>query len=261
MPRDELIRERDFALFAKKLLRRALLGAFWIGVWALIAAVVGLPKLLPGPAETARALVRLAGTGVFWQSVGMTLLRVALGYVCAVAAGALLAAGCWRFAWLDALLSPLRTVIRATPVSSFILLVWLWLKRSHVPVFISFLMVLPIIWTAAQEALSAVDGNLKEMADMYRFTVWKKLRYLYAPSVKPAFMAACMTGLGFAWKSGIAAEVIALTPDSVGKHLSDAKNYLEYPDLFAWTVTVILLSMALEAALKAVARKRREGKG
>ena len=43
--------------------------------------------------------------------------------------------------------------------------------------------------------------------------------------------------------------------------MSDAKNYLEYPDLFAWTVTVILLSMALEAALKAVARKRREGKG
>ena len=70
-------------------------------------------------------------------------------------------------------------------------------------------------------------------------------------------MAACMTGLGFAWKSGIAAEVIALTPDSVGKHLSDAKNYLEYPDLFAWTLTVILLSMALEAGLKALGRKRK----
>ena len=71
-------------------------------------------------------------------------------------------------------------------------------------------------------------------------------------------MAACLTGLGFAWKSGIAAEVIALTPDSVGKHLSDAKNYLEYPDLFAWTLTVILLSMLLEAALKKAARR---GKG
>jgi NitT/TauT family transport system permease protein len=229
-----------------------------MGVWWLIAWAVGLTKLLPGPVETARALARLAGTGDFWRSVGLTLLRVALGYALAVALGTALAVGCWKSKGLDLRLSPLRTVIRATPVSSFILLVWLWLQRSRVPVFISFLMVLPIIWTATQEALNAVDGNLKEMANMYRFSPWKKLRYVYAPSVKPAFMAACMTGLGFAWKSGIAAEVIALTPDSVGKHLSDAKNYLEYPDLFAWTLTVILLSMLLEAALKKAARR---GKG
>ena len=241
----------------KSFLRRALVGAFWIGVWWAIAFFVGLPKLLPGPKETALAFARLCQTADFWRSVGLTMLRVALGYGFAVAAGVLLAAGCHWVRGVETLLSPLRTVIRATPVSSFILLVWLWLKRAHVPVFISFLMVLPIIWTAAQEALGAVDNDLKEMARMYRFSRWKKIRYLYVPSVRPAFMAACMTGLGFAWKSGIAAEVIALTPDSVGKHLSDAKNYLEYPDLFTWTLTVILLSMALEAGLKTLARKRK----
>ncbi len=244
----------------KKTLRRVMIGAFWIGVWWLIAAAVGLPKLLPGPPETAEALVRLAGGGAFWRSVGMTLLRVALGYVCAVAAGIILAAGCQSVKGLDMLLSPLRSVIKATPVTSFILLVWLWLRRSHVPAFISFLMVLPIVWTGVQEALGAVDGNLKEMAGAYRLSLWKRIRYLYIPSVKPALTASCLTGLGFAWKSGIAAEVIALTPDSVGKHLSDAKTYLEYPDLFAWTLTVILLSMALEALLKRAA-KRRKGAG
>ena len=242
----------------KNLLRRLLIAAFWIGVWWAIALAVGLPKLLPGPPETAEALFRLAGTAVFWRGVGLTLLRVALGYSLAVLTGTALAMVCWRFKGVDALLSPLRTVIKATPVSSFILLVWLWLKRAHVPVFISFLMVLPIIWTAVQEALGAVDGDLKEMTNMYRFSRWQKVRYLYAPSVRPSFLAAALTGLGFAWKSGIAAEVIALTPDSVGKHLSDAKNYLEYPDLFAWTLTVILLSMLLEGVLKAAARR---GKG
>ena len=241
-----------------KFLRRVGIGAFWIGIWWAIALAVGLPKLLPGPPETAEALFRLAGTAVFWRSVGLTLLRVAMGYLLAVLTGTILAAACWRFKGIDALLSPLRTVIKATPVSSFILLVWLWLKRVQVPVFISFLMVLPIIWTAVQEALGAVDGDLKEMTGMYRLSHWRKVKYLYAPSVKPAFMAAALTGLGFAWKSGIAAEVIALTPDSVGKHLSDAKNYLEYPDLFAWTLTVILLSMLLEGLLKAAARR---GKG
>ena len=239
----------------KHAMRRLLIAFFWVGVWWAIAKAVGLPKLLPGPGETALAFLRLCAAESYWRSVAFTLLRVALGYALAVLSGALLAVGCYKIKGLDMLLSPLRTVIRATPVSSFILLVWLWLRRGSVPVFISFLMVLPIIWTAAQEALFAVDADLKEMARMYRFSRWKKIRYLYAPSVRPAFTAACLTGLGFAWKSGIAAEVIALTPDSVGKHLSDAKNYLEYPDLFAWTLTVILLSMALEAGLKALARK------
>ena len=59
-----------------------------------------------------------------------------------------------------------------------------------------------------------------------------------------------MTGLGFAWKSGIAAEVIALPALSVGKNLYDAKIYLERADLFAWTLAVILLSLGLEALLK-----------
>ena len=243
----------------KSFLRQALVGAFWIVVWWAIAFFVGLPKLLPGPKETALAFARLCGTDTFWRSVGMTLLRVALGYGFAVMAGVLLAAGCHWIRGVETLLAPLRTVIRATPVSSFILLVWLWLKRAHVPVFISFLMVLPIIWTGMQEALGSVDGDLKEMTEMYRFSWLQKVRYLYIPSVRPGLTAACMTGLGFAWKSGIAAEVIALTPDSVGKHLSDAKNYLEYPDLFAWTVTVVVMSMALEELLKALARKRREG--
>ena len=245
----------------KTILRRTLIGAFWLGVWWAVAWAVGLPKLLPGPLETGAALVRLAQTGPFWRSVGMTLLRVACGYGTAVLFGAALAAGCYRFRGLDALMSPLRTLVKATPVTSFILLVWLWLKRGQVPVFISFLMVLPIVWTGVQEALAGVDVSLLEMARVYRFSAWKKLRYIYAPSVRHAWMAACLTGLGFAWKSGIAAEVIALTPDSVGKHLSDAKTYLDYPDLFAWTITVILLSMTLEGLLKRAAKGgRREGK-
>lgn len=240
--------------------RRALIALFWIGLWQALSMIVGLPKLLPGPVETARAWAALAGTGKFWLSVGMTMLRVAAGYLCAVAAGVLLAALCWRIRGLEELLSPLRSVIKATPVASIIILVYLWIAKTRVPVFISFLMVLPIVWTGVQEALGNVDGQLKEMCRAYRFSRKKTVRYLYIPAVQPAFRAACVTGLGFAWKSGIAAEVIA-TPDlSVGKYLNDAKVYMEAADLFAWTLTVVLLSMALEGMLKSLMRGREEKK-
>ena len=241
-----------------KPLRRLLTGIFWIAVWGIAAAIVHLPLILPGPLDTMRAWVRLAQTAEFWRSTGVTLLRVAWGWAAAVLLGTALAAACHAVSWLDTLLSPVRSVIRATPVSSFILLVLLWMQRGRVPVFISFLMVMPIVWTGLQSALDAVDPDLIEMTRAYRFSRRMRLRYLYLPAVKPALLSGCMTGLGFAWKAGIAAEVIALPADSVGKHLYDAKIYLERADLFAWTLTVILLSMALEKALKAVLRRGKE---
>ena len=242
---------------ARRAAQHALVALFWVGVWALGAAAVGKPLLLPGPLDTLRALIRLAQGAAFWQSTGMTLLRVAAGFLSAVFLGAALGALCYAMPLAETLLSPLRGVIRATPVSSFIILVLLWIQRGRVPAFISFLMVLPIVWTGVQQGLHATDPLLLEMARAYRFSRWKKLRYLYAPSVRPYFAAACMTGLGFAWTSGIAAEVIALPALSVGKNLYDAKIYLERADLFAWTLAVILLSLGLEALLKrAIGRVR-----
>ena len=243
-----------------KIARYALIGLFWIAVWQIAAAAVGLPLLLPGPGDTLSALFRLMKTSAFWQSTGSTLLRVAVGYICAVAAGVLLAVACHFAPLAEALLSPIRSMIKATPVSSFIILVLLWISRGTVPTFISFLMVLPMIWTGVQEALRATDGQLLEMGKAYGFSSYKMMRYIYAPSVKPAFAAACMTGLGFAWKSGIAAEVIALPVFSVGTNLYNAKIYLESADLFAWTLTVVLLSIALEALLKKLMGRLKGGK-
>lgn len=245
----------------KRSLRKAgqhvLVALFWVGAWALAAAGVGKPLLLPGPGDTLQALAQLARTAVFWESIGMTLLRVMTGFLSAVVLGAALGALCYAIPAAEALLSPLRGIIRATPVSSFIILVLLWIRQGRVPAFISFLMVLPIVWTGVQQALLATDPMLAEMTRAYRFSWWKRLRYLYVPSVRPHFAAACMTGLGFAWKSGIAAEVIALPASSVGKNLYDAKIYLERAELFAWTLAVILLSLGLEALLKWAMRRIR----
>ena len=69
------------------------------------------------------------------------------------------------------------------------------------------------------------------------------------PSLAPYLVSACKTGLGFAWKSGIAAEVICRPAGSVGNSLYRAKLLLETPEMFAWTATVVVLSVILEKLL------------
>ena len=52
--------------------------------------------------------------------------------------------------------------------------------------------------------------------------------------------------LGLSWKSAIAAEVIGLPDGSIGDRLYEAKVYFSTPDLFAWTLVIIVLAVVFE---------------
>jgi NitT/TauT family transport system permease protein len=228
-----------------------LLGAvgLWILLWQGIAMLVNLPLLLPSPWQTILAAWQQWQQPMFWHSVLMSLLRIMGGFLLAMLAGVLLAWLCTRSQLAEALLAPIRTVIRSTPVSSFIILVLLWIKIDSVPTFISFLMVLPVVWHGMQEGISTLNPQLQEMARMYDFSRMKALRYVTLPQLLPFFRSTAATGSGIAWKAGIAAEVIARPTLSIGRHLQDTKVYLLTDQLFAWTLTVILLSILLERML------------
>ena len=227
----------------------------WIGIWQIAAMVVSLPLILPSPLDTLRALISLGAQGGFWLSIAHSLVRIIGGFLAAVLAGIMLAVLCFKAATAELLLSPVRSMIRATPVSSFIILVLLWLGTDMVPFFISFLMVLPIIWYNMQEGMAQTSAELLEMAVAYDFTWRKKLKYIHIPSLLPYFYSSVAAGTGIAWKAGIAAEVIAKPELSIGKHLQDTKVYLLTDRLFAWTATIIMLSVLFEKLLKTAVAK------
>ena len=75
------------------------------------------------------------------------------------------------------------------------------------------------------------------------------MKILVFPSILPYFSASFKSALGLAWKAGVAAEIIAMPKGTIGTEIGNAKQYLETADLFAWTLTVILLSFLIEFAL------------
>ena len=244
----------------KRHIKTIIIALSYIAVWQLAAMAVGSALLLPSPLDTAAALARLAVTGRFWLSIIATLARVVAGFLAGMALGTALGFFTAFSPLADETLSPLRSIIRATPVTSFIILVLLWFTKSLTPAFIAFLMVLPIAWTNVRGGLLSTDPLLVEMAKAFRFSRGKLLWKVYAPSALPQFVAACTTGLGFAWKSGVAAEVIATPAFSIGKSIIESKLYLEIPELFAWTAAVVILSMLLEKLMLRVLRRANDAK-
>lgn len=228
---------------------------FDLFLWEVAARAVAQPLLLPAPAEVLARLLSLLPQGLFWLTLlgtlGRTLLSYALGVAAAVALGAL----CCRYRLADLLVSPLLSAVRATPVTSFIVLALVWLSSSRVPVLTGFLMTLPVVFSALTQAVRELDPRLLEVARLFRYGKVGTLRYVIVPAVLPAVMESCLAAIGLCWKAVVAAEVIGVPKLAVGSRLYEAKIYLETDSLLAWTLTIVLLSVVLEKLLRRAAAR------
>ncbi len=231
---------------------------FWLAVWWLLALIVGKELLIPSPPLVVRTLLELVVTGAFWRYTALTLLRITLGLLLGIVLGILTALLTNRFSWLHALLAPAVRVVRATPVASFIILVLLWVSNGRVPVVISALVVLPVIWESTAAGLRSVDRDLLEFARAYRLTRLDTWRRIVIPSMLPQLAAAVCTAIGLAWKSGVAAEVLCLPKAAVGTQVYFSKLYLDTPALFAWTLIVVALSLTVERIARRLLLGRKE---
>lgn len=94
---------------------------------------------------------------------------------------------------------------------------------ENLSVFISFLMVLPVIYTNIFEGIRQTDRKILEMAKVFRVNLRRQIRYIYVSQVLPYFLSACRLSLGMCWKAGVAAEVIGVPSGSIGEKLYNAK--------------------------------------
>lgn len=232
--------------------RPLLAAVFWLAVWQVAALVVGQDLLLVTPVRVIERLGELVPTAPFWATVGQTTARITVGFLAAVVAGVLLAAASASSRTVEALVAPPVTAIRSTPVVSFIILVLIWADSARLATVISFLMVLPIVHANVLEGIRHRDRRLLEVATVFAVPWWRRLTAIDVPAVLPYLVAGARTGVGLAWKSGIAAEVIGLPTGSIGERLYQAKIFLSTEDLFAWTVVIVLVAYVFERAVIAL---------
>lgn len=230
----------------KKLLINTAAILFWAAVWQLASMGLKQEILLASPVSVALRLKDLILTADFWSSVAFSFLRIVSGFLLAFGAGILLAAVSYASGAAFALLKPLLTTVKATPIASVIILCLIWIPSRNLSVFVSFLIVLPVIYTNILEGLRQTDQKLLEMAKVFSLPFRRKLSFIYFSQLFPYLVSACTISLGMSWKAGIAAEVIGIPTGSIGEKLYNAKVYLNTPDLFAWTVVIIVISFTFE---------------
>ena len=230
----------------KRLLRGLLIALFWLGIWQAASMLVGKPVLFASPLDTLRALAELLPTPDYWQSVLGSLGRIGLGFTLAFSLGLLFGILAFRLPLVEALLSPLMTLMKSVPVASFIILILVWFGSGPLAVIVALLIVFPLIYFATLSGLKSTDRELLEMARVFRVSGPRTAWRVYRPALMPYLTGACASALGMSWKAGVAAEVIGTPLHSIGEQMYLSKVYMATGELFAWTLTVILLSTLFE---------------
>ena len=240
-------------ILKKSLITLAVL-VFWIGVWYISALIIDSRILLPTPIDTLEALFELLSKGEFYLSLLLTLLRVISGLILGIFLGISLAIATYKVPALYTLIKPFISVIRATPVASFIVLLWVLLSGNVLSVVIAVLMVMPIVWQNTFDGFASVPKELKEVLEIYPVSFKRRFKVLYMPILSGYIYPAVIMSVGLAWKSEIAAEIIAYTKNSIGMYINDAKSFALTPSVFALTAVVIILSLSLEFLTKRMLR-------
>lgn len=220
--------------------------AIWLLIWFIAALIIDKDIFLPAPNQVFKALGELISSKDFYISVLTTLRGIFFGFIIGLLLGIIFAVLSYVNKFINAFIGVFIKGIKAVPVASFVILALLWVSSNGLSILISSLIVMPVIYSNVLSGLIETDSKMLEFAKVFRLSPIKKIRYIYMPATMAPLISGCRVAIGYAWKSGVAAEIIGLIRFSIGNELYKAKLYLDTPKLFAWTITIIIMSFICE---------------
>lgn len=119
-------------------------------------------------------------------------------------------------------------------------------------------MVMPLIWQTVHDEITNFDKDLTEMAKIFKIGGLKNLCFIKLTTISDEIISSMINGIGLAWKSGVASEVLCAPAISIGRNLYRAKGNISYDEVYAITLTIVILSIIIETLIKFSYRKKRK---
>lgn len=223
------------------------LGAVLVAWW--LAARSLPPYLFPSPDIVVVTLGRMALDGDLAFHLSATLSRTCLAFGSSLLVGALVGVPMGLIRPLHDAAYPVLNAIQAVPALNWIFfaIIWFGLVPAS-PVFVIFIVTLPIFLIGTIEGIKDVDPNLLRMARSFGAGRRLVLVDVLIPSILPHIFAALRVGIGFALKLAMFVEMI-MTSRGAGYAATMAKDYAQIDRVFAWTLVMIGVILVFENVL------------
>src|ERR1051325_3193078 len=205
--------------------------------------------ILPGPVRVWDALQLITGNGDLWSNLLITFWRVTIGFVIAALLGLpfgiVLGASRRAGDFFEPILPVLNTVSSA--IWAIFAIIWFGISNATT-IFVVFMTAMPLIITNVWQGTRTVSADFIELAQVLRMPRWKIMEKIYLPTILPYFFSGSRLAFGFSWRVSLVAETIG-SSSGVGYRLRQAADLIRTDQVFAWTLTLVLMMAAVEMGI------------
>ena len=222
--------------------------ALFIGLWQLSALAAASP-LLPSPAAVAAVLADEIRSGQLPHHLAATLARLAASFFLAMSLGTAIGILLGRHGRLDRFFDSWLVLFLNIPALVTIILCYVWFGLVESAAIAAVVInKLPNVIVTVREGTRALDKDLLEMAEVYRFGPIKTLRHVVWPQLSPFLLAAARTGLALIWKIILVVELLGRS-DGMGYQLHLFFQMFDVAAILAYTAAFVVVVQAIELAI------------
>jgi len=209
---------------------------------------------VPTPGEVYTEFMGLIGSAKFQANIGISLGRIMLGFCIATGLGVLLGLLCGRYALLKGLLFPALEVLRPIPAIAWVpISIMLWPTTETSIVFITFIGAFFPILLNTLHGVAAVDPVLIRAARCLGAGEVALMTRVILPGALPHIFTGLAVGMGVAWVSLIAAEMIS-GQFGVGYFTWEAYSLIEYPHIVIGMLVIGVLGLLCSGGIRLLSR-------
>jgi len=224
-------------------------------LWQVLAITLH-SNTLPEPATVALVLWQAVLSGELPYHLGITLLRLIISFSLAMLLGCTIGILLGKNQQLDAFFDNWLVIFLNIPALVTIILCYVWFGLTESAAILAVVVnKIPNVVVTIREGTRALDKDLLEMAQCYRFSKKKTFYHVIWPQLHPFVMAATRSGLALIWKIILVVELLGRS-NGMGYQLHLFFQLFDVAGILAYTVAFVTIIQMIELLiLKPLDRK------
>lgn len=239
---------------------------YWISIilililWEALSRIVDQEIIIPSLLSVGRELLYLITSGASWTVISGTMLRIAFTFGLDLLLALILGIPAGLRDSVEQVIRPIESAARTVPTMGVVLLSLIWLDKELTPIFVSSLIVFPILYRSVVDGIRNIDSDLVDFHNVHQIPFGKTLRCFYIPSMLPFLKTGTISSLGLLFKVMITAEVLSQPDNAIGTIFQIERAQLNTAGVMAWCIFMIAVSSLFEFIIQNISIIRTGGR-
>ncbi|GHF80244.1 ABC transporter permease [Streptomyces filamentosus] len=235
----------------KKVLPPALAVALVLVVWqVLVSARITDETKLPAPSTVWDGLADMWLQGTLLEVIWTSVSRGLSGFLLALAIGTPLGLLVARVKFVRAAIGPILSGLQSLPSVAWVPPAVLWFGLNDAMMYTVILLgAVPSIANGLVSGVDQVPPLFLRAGRTLGATGLRGTWHVVLPAALPGYLAGLKQGWAFSWRSLMAAEIIASSPDlglGLGQLLENGRNNIDLPGVFLAILLILVVGIAID---------------